>query len=83
MPRQVELADDLGPQQRHDVRADRELEAREHLFGDRGAAEHVPPFEHQHLLARARQVGGGDQAVVAAADDDDVVARSCLYRHRM
>ena len=73
MARQIELADDLGPQQRDDVRADGELEAGEDLFGDRRAAEHVAPLEHEHLAPRARQIGGGDQAVVAAADDDDVV----------
>ena len=75
VPRQVELADDLGPQQRDDVRADRELEAREDLFGDRRAADHVPPLEHQHLAPGPRQVGGVDEPVVAAADDDDVVGR--------
>ena len=74
MPRQVELADDLRPQQRHDVRADREVEAGKHFFGDGGAAEHVPPLEHEHLAAGAREVGGRGQAVVAAADDDRVVA---------
>ena len=62
-----------GPQQRDDVGADRELEAREDLFGDGRAAEHVAALEHEHLLARAREIGGVDEAVVAAADDDDVV----------
>ena len=71
--RQIELADDLRPQQRHDVRADRELEAGKDLFGDGGAAEHVPPLEHQHLPPRPRQIGGAGQPVVAAADDDRVV----------
>ena len=66
-----------GPQQRDDVRADRELEAGKDLFGDRRAAEHVAPLEHEHLAARARQVGGVDEAVVAAADDDDVVVACC------
>ncbi len=75
MPRQVELADDLRPQQRDHVRADRELEAREYLFRDRGAADHVPPLEHQHLAPRPRQVGGVDEPVVPAADDDHVVVR--------
>ena len=74
MARQVELADDLGPQQRDDVGADRVLEAREDLLGHGRAAEHVAPLEHEHLPAGARQVGGAHQAVVAAADDDDVVA---------
>ena len=72
MARQIELADDLRPQQRDDVRADRELEARKHFFGDRRAAEHVPPLEHEDLPPRAREIRGVDQAVVAAADDDDV-----------
>ena len=73
VPRQIELADDLRPQQRHDVRADRELEAGKDLFGDGGAAEHVAPLEHEHLPSRAREIRGVDQAVVAAADDDGVV----------
>ena len=76
VPGQVELADDLGPQQRDDVGADRELEAREDLLGDRGAAEHVPPLEHEHLAPRAGEIGGVDEAVVAAADDDDVVVHA-------
>ena len=76
MARQVEVADDLGPQQRDDVGADRELEAGEDLFGDRGAAEHVPPLEDEHLLPGPREVGGVDEAVVPAADDDDVVLRA-------
>ena len=71
---QVELADDLGPQQRHDVREDREPEAREDLLGHRRAAEHVAPLEDDGLQPRAREIGGADQAVVAAADHDRVVA---------
>ena len=54
VPRQIELADDLGPQQRHDGRADGEPEAGKYL-SDRGAAEHVAPFEDQHLASGARQ----------------------------
>ncbi len=77
VPRQVELADDLRPQQRHDVRADRELEAGKDLFGHGGAAEDVPALEHQHLAARAREIGGVHQAVVPAADDDHVVVDMC------
>src|SRR5690606_18698164 len=73
MLREFQLADDLGPQQRHDVRADRELEAGEDLFGDRGAAEHMAPFEHQHLPPGPPQVRGRRQPVMATADDDGVV----------
>ena len=45
------------------------------LLGHRGAADQVPPLEHDHPLAGTRQVGRGDEAVVPAADDDGVVAR--------
>ena len=73
---QVEVADDLRPQQRHHVRRHRELEAGEHLFGDRRATEHVTTLEHEHLASCARQVGRTGQAVVAAADDDRVILHS-------
>src|SRR5688500_10547027 len=73
VPCQIELADDLGPQQRHDIRADRKPEAGKYLFGDRGAAQHVAPFEDQHLPPDACQVGRGGQPVVAAANDDRVI----------
>jgi hypothetical protein len=76
VPGQVELADDLGPQERDDVGADRELESREDLFGHRRAAEHVAPLEDEDLLSGAREVRGVDEAVVPASDDDDVVLRA-------
>ena len=47
VPRQIEIADDLRPQQRHDVRADRELEAGKYFFRHGGAAE-------RRAAARAR-----------------------------
>src|SRR5213078_937433 len=72
--RQVQLADDLRPQQRNHIGADGKLEARKDLFGHRRAAHDAPALEHQHLLPGASQVGRVDQAVVAAAYDDDVVA---------
>ena len=71
---QVQLADDLGPEQADDVREDREAEAREDLLGHRGAAEDVALLEDERLEAGPREVRRADQAVVAAADDDRVVA---------
>ena len=44
-----------------------------HLLGHRRAADALAPLEHQHPLARAREIGRAHQAVVAAADDDRVV----------
>ena len=53
--RKIELADDLRPQQRHHIRADREPEAREDLFRDRRAANHVTAFDTStRRPARAR-----------------------------
>ena len=71
---QLEVADDLRPQQADDVARDREPEARDDLLRDRGAAEHVPALQDDGLEAGAGEVRGGDEAVVAAADDHRVVA---------
>ena len=76
MTREIQLADDLGTQQRDDVRADGELEAGKDFFRHGGAADEVTPLEHEHFSARLREVGRVHQAVVAAADDDDVVGHS-------
>src|SRR5262249_31843068 len=76
MARQIEVADDLGPEQRHDVGADGKAEAGKHFFGDGGAAEDVAPLEDQHLAPGAREMAGGRQSVVAAADDNRVVAHA-------
>ena len=78
MARQVEVADDLGPQQRDDVRTDRVAEARKHFFGDGGAAEDVTALEDEDLAPRARQIRRGGQPVVPAADDYRVVAHGAL-----
>ena len=73
MLRQLEVADDLGAEQAHDIAEDREAEAREELLGDRRAAEHVALLEDEGPQAGAGEVGRAHEAVVAAADDDRVV----------
>src|SRR5688572_11894681 len=73
MARQVELANNLGPQQRDDVGRDRKLEAGEDFLGDRGAAEHVTSLQYDDLAPGFCEIGGIDQSVVSAADHDDVV----------
>jgi hypothetical protein len=78
VPWQIQLTDDLGPQQRHHVRADGVLEARIDLFGHRRAAQHVAALEDEDLPPRSRQVRGVDEPVVSAADDDDVVVHQLL-----
>jgi hypothetical protein len=77
---QAQVAHHRLGEQAHDVRqaGDREIGA-EGLFGDRGAADGVPAFQHEHAAAGAGKVTGGDEAVVAAADDDHVVS----VRHRL
>ncbi len=71
--RQIEFANDLGPQQRNYVGADGKLEAGENFFGAGGTAENVAALEHQDFLAGAGQISGVDQAVVSAADYDGVI----------
>jgi hypothetical protein len=73
VPRQFEVADDLGPQQAHHVGELAEAVAREDFFGDGGAADDLAPLEDDYLLAGAREVRGRDHAVVAGANDDSVV----------
>ena len=63
-----------GRSSEHDVREDREPEAREQLLGDGRAAQDVALLEDERLHPGPGQVRGADQAVVAAADDDRVVA---------
>jgi hypothetical protein len=77
---EVEVADDLRPEQGDDVGRDAEPEAGDDLLGDGGPAEHLAALEDNDAHAGPREVRGGDQAVVAAPDDDGVVA--LLGRHR-
>ena len=73
MPRQIEVADDLRPQQADDVGKRRELEAGEDLFGDGCTADTGPAFEHEDRFPGAREISRRHQAVMASTDDDDVV----------
>src|SRR5271168_5313005 len=73
MAGQIEVADNLRAQQGHHIRKYGKLEAGNDFFGNCSAAEHVPPFEHEHFLALAGEISRVDQAVVPAADDNNVV----------
>ena len=68
VPRQLEVADDLRPQERDDVAEDAEPEAGEQLLGDRGATEDVALLEDERLQAGAGEIGRADEPVVAAAE---------------
>ena len=70
---ELQVLDDLRPEERERVRERREPEAGTQLLGDGGAADEVAPLEDQGPQARLREVGAVDEAVVAAADDDGVV----------
>ena len=72
--RQLQIAEDLGPQQAAHVGAVRVDPALLDLAADRRAADPRVALEHQHLEAGAREIGGIGQAVVAGADDDGIVA---------
>jgi hypothetical protein len=71
---QLEVAEDRGREQAHDVRQHRDLVVGPpRLLGDGGAPDDVAAFEHHRALAGAGEVGGGHQSVVAAPDHDGVV----------
>ena len=80
---EVELVDDLGPQQAQRVGERGEREARHQLLGDRGAADEVALLEHQRAQPGLGEVAGVDQSVVAAADHDRVVRRAELVPHAL
>ena len=80
--RQLEIANDLGPEKAHDVGKHRELESRKNLLADGGTAQNLPALKHEHPPAGARQVRCRNQAIVAAADDDHVVAWGVHARFR-
>ena len=69
----IQLPDDLGTEQRHNVGRHAEPESREDLFGDRRPAHHVAAFQDQGAHAGPSEVCGGRKPIVATADDDRVV----------
>ena len=72
VPREVEVAHDLRPEQAHDVRGRRDPKPFPGLLRDARAAHPVLRLEHHHREPRACEVRGRDQPVVAGADDGDV-----------
>ena len=74
VPGEVEVVDDLRPQQADHVGEDRDREPGQDLLAVGGPADALVLLDEQDVPAAPRQVGGGDQPVVAAPDDDVVVA---------
>jgi len=73
MARQLQVADDLRPQQAHDVAGDAEAEAGEDLLGHGRAPEDVAALQDECLQTAAGEVRRGNQSVVSTADHDGVV----------
>ena len=82
VPRQVELPDDLWPQQRDHVRTFRKQEPGKDFFRDRRTAKHVAALENDHSLPCFCEIRGIDQSIVAAADDNRVVVLPHAVRLR-
>ena len=70
---EVELVDDVRPEQAQRVRERGEPEARAQLLGDRRAADDRAALQDERAQAGLREVRRVRQPVVAAADDDRVV----------
>ena len=73
---EAELLDHELVEQADDVRAGADAVALvvERALERAGAAEPLPPFQHEHRLPGSGQVRRGGEPVVAAADDDRVPA---------
>ena len=77
--RELQLMNDLRPQQREGIAERRELEARLQLFGDRSATHHRPALKDERPQPALCQVGAIDQAIVAATHHDRIVS---VHAHR-
>ena len=82
VPREIEIPDDVGPEQRNDVGALGEVEAREDLLCHGRPAEHVAPLEDEHPPPRTREIRGVREAIVSAPDDYDVVRHGAILCRR-
>jgi len=71
-PREVEVSNDLRPQQARRIREPRELDAGEDLFRDAGPSDDSSSFEDEDFQSGLGEVPRGDEAVVTTADDDGV-----------
>ncbi len=69
---QTEIPDDLGTQQRADVRRGREEMARQELLGDARAPDDLPALDDDRPEAGRGKIGRGDQTVVPGPQDEDV-----------
>ena len=72
VPGEVEVAQDLRPQEGQRVGPRRGAHTGPQLLRHACTADEIAAFEDLDLEPGPRQVGGGDEAVVAGADDDRV-----------
>ena len=79
VPCELQIPDDLGPQQAYDVGGDGILEPREDFLRHGGSAHQMPALEHNHAKSGPGEIGGVDESVVAAPDDDRVVRIRCTH----
>ena len=70
--RELEVFDDLRPEESRHVGGGTDLESRRDLVRDARAANAIRPLHNEHAESRLREVVRSDQAVMSCADDDDV-----------
>src|SRR4051812_45808101 len=71
--RQIEFANDLGTEKRHDIRRDRKFETRKNFFRYGSSTNDIAALQHQNLFAGPGEVGRVNKSVVPAANNNDVV----------
>jgi len=73
MPLEIEVADDLRPQQAEHIGGDRVAVSGVKLLRHSRAADHRPALQYERTKAAPTKISRRRQAVMPAADDDGVV----------
>jgi hypothetical protein len=73
MAGKIEIANNLGTQQRYYVRTNGKFKSRENLFRASGAAEDVAALKDQNFFSGFGEVGSVGEAIVTSADYDYVI----------
>ena len=74
MAGELEIADDLGPEQALHICRRGDLEAWPELLGDTSAPDQLPALEDEHPTARPCEVRGRHQPIVPGTHDENVRA---------
>src|SRR5690242_12483863 len=64
---QLQVADNLRPQQAAEIGGSRDSISRPDLLGDTGPSDDLAPLQHQYAPAGLRQIASGNQPIMSCA----------------